>query len=136
MAKKKKTLLESYLDKPLPPFARGSADCCAWVGAYINSLTGEESVKCKAMTFGDAVREIQTHGDLSSLVKSRLKGEPFKSFEKPEDGDIVVYSCGSAISGQALGIYKDGSVVTRMESQSLHLTQDPEIALCLRLTQS
>lgn len=135
MAKKKKSDLEVFLDKKRPSFKRGSADCCAWVADYINTLTGEKSIVCKDMTFGDAVRTIQASKGLVNLVLTQTENLPFKEVLAPQDGDIIVYECNKALRGEAVGIYKEGAGITRMESRSLYITKDPAIKLCLRYSQ-
>ena len=131
---KKKSILEIHLEKPLPEFSRGDADCCAWAADYANALLGKKIINTPAITFGEAVRLIRYNKGLANVIKTKLTTLPFKEFKKPANGDIIVYKCDEALGGEAVGIYHDDKAVTRFESDSLHITQKPELIICLRFS--
>ncbi len=133
--RKKQTPLQAYLREPLPPFRRGSADCCAWAAGWVNRLLGEEVLKLAPITFGEARRRLKTRG-LAARTGEFLEPLGFRKVERPADGDIIVYPCPDALEGQAVGIYSEGAAVSRTEGDSLHITRNPETIAAWSLTSS
>ena len=124
-AKKTKTPLQKYLSKKLPTFRRGDADCVAFVGGWVNELLGSKALIFTPKTFGDVVRDLRNY-PLLDQVEDKLSPLGFKKGE-PQDGSVVLYSCSDAFSGTAIGIFSNGTAITRFEGDSLHLKKDPEI---------
>ena len=127
----KRTLLESYLAKPLVPFRRGDGDCVAFCKGWVNELLGESSAQLFQLlpqTFGDVKRSLNKKS-LTLQVEEELFARGFQERKKPNDGDIVTFSSPDALEGIGLGIFKDGKAITRIaaEKPALYIEPEPEI---------
>lgn len=69
------------------PFARGSADCCAFANHVLHELTGRSPIP-RYRTDEGAEAIIATHGGLSEAVSYFLQSEPAPEPEL-EPGDVV-----------------------------------------------
>ena len=122
--KTKQIPLQSYLAKPLPPFKRGSADCAAFVAGWVNHQAGKKLIHLKEITFGEAKRRALQMDTLGAETLEKLNWKPT---ENPNYGDIVFVDCEQALCDQAIAIFSEGKAITRMESESLFIVDEPKI---------
>lgn len=131
-AKKTKTPLQKYLSKKLPPFERGTADCMAFAAGWAEELSGKK-IKLVRLTFGDAVRMLRSKSVIE-IVAEKLEEIGIEEADKPENGSIVVIDCTHDLGNQLVGIYSEGSVISRMVGDKLFIEAEPKILKSWTLT--
>lgn len=119
-----KTQLQKYLAKPLPPYRCGDADCVAFVAEWINEKSGVRFFDLQPMTFGGVVRALQ-ESPLVNQIASHIEILDYVETSEPADGDIIVFEHGP--NATCAGIFSDGKVIARMESQKLWIENEPKI---------
>lgn len=100
-------IIEEWQDRP---FEWGVTDCCQFVSACVEELTGEDFVSLVLYENHDeAIEQIDAAGGLDLLVSSVL-GDPEE--REPRDNDVVIVTCNGE---QILGFVWNGVVILRTE---------------------
>ena len=127
-----KEKLQEFLRRPLPPFKRGSADCCAFAANWAHFWLDLPAAELPDLSDKEARRQLLQQ-PLAERALEHAGKIGLRTKQEPADGDIIVFECPRVFGGKAIGIYSDGKGVTRMEGQKLFVHKDvkPEIILGL-----
>lgn len=121
-------LLE-YIRRPLPPFERGSGDCCAWAARWAEARTGILPGKelCTPCSRKQALHILRTHGGMAGLMGMVLERDGWAETSNPRDGDIAVIRKKEAFTGETVGVWSGGRLVSVNEEGKLVLCKQPNI---------
>ena len=112
---------QAIRDWRLRPFARGTADCCAFADHVVSSITGETYIP-EYFTDAEAQALIDEHGGLVGAVTHWFERMPEDDRAALEVGDVVYIVVGGH---EAIGVLaSDQRVATVLEDGSLRMVSD------------
>lgn len=113
------------------PFSYGTLDCCLWVSAIAERITGTnyaarfldiKTVPPGAYTAREAMDYIAANGGLENLV-TVLLGAPVDDLENLQDGDPVLVRI-PTVTDSILAIYCNGQVIAKQFRGVIRLPAD------------